>query len=138
MHTEMASPSRPPITLIDTEADILSNLATARLGTSAQGAQLLLEELDRAETFDRSCLPPHVVTMMSHVVFVDERTGERHQVQLVYPRDADSERHRISVLTPIGAALIGMPRGASIDWPNRAGEYRRLRILEVTQPEREA
>ena len=72
--------------------------------------------------------------MMSHVVFLDEGTGEKHEVQLVYPKDAGSELHRISVLTPIGAALIGMPRGASIDWPNRAGEYRRLRILDVRQP----
>ncbi len=134
MHTEIASRSRPPVTLIDTEAEALSNLAMAWLGKSAMGAKLLLQELDRADTYERSCLPPHVATMMSRVVFVDENTGEKHDVQLVYPQDADSELHRISVLTPIGAALIGMPRGASIDWPNRAGEYRRLRIVEVKQP----
>ena len=134
MQTELASRARPPITLIDTEAETLSNLATAWLGKSAMGAKLLLQELDRAETYEKSCLPPHIATMMSHVVFIDERTGEKHEVQLVYPNEADSERHRISVLTPIGAALIGMPRGASIDWPNRAGEYRRLRILDVIQP----
>jgi regulator of nucleoside diphosphate kinase len=134
MHTEVASRVRPPITLIDTEAEALSDLAMAWLGRSAMGAKLLLQELDRAETYEKSCLPPHIATMMSRVVFVDENTGEKHDVQLVYPKDADSELHRISVLTPIGAALIGMPRGASIDWPNRAGEYRRLRILEVRQP----
>ncbi len=134
MHTEIASRSRPPVTLIDTEAEALSNLAMAWLGKSAMGAKLLLQELDRADTYERGCLPPHVATMMSRVVFVDENSGEKHDVQLVYPQDADSELHRISVLTPIGAALIGMPRGASIDWPNRAGEYRRLRIVEVKQP----
>jgi regulator of nucleoside diphosphate kinase len=134
MHTELASRARPPIILIDTEADALSDLAMAWLDKSAMGAKLLLQELDRAETYKKSCLPPHVATMMSHVVFRDESTGEKHDVQLVYPKDADSELHRISVLTPIGAALIGMPRGASIDWPNRAGKYRRLRILEVKQP----
>ena len=134
MHTELASRAQPPITLIDTEAEALSDLAMAWLGKSAMGARLLLQELDRAETFEKSCFPPHVTTMMSRVVFVDENTGEKHDVQLVYPKDADSELHRISVLTPIGAALIGMPRGASIDWPNRAGEYRRLRILDVKQP----
>lgn len=134
MHTELASRARPPITLIDSEAEALSDLAMAWLGKSAMGARLLLQELDRAETYEKSCLPPHIATMMSRVVFVDENTGEKHDVQLVYPKDADSESHRISVLTPIGAALIGMPRGASIDWPNRAGEYRRLRILDVKQP----
>jgi regulator of nucleoside diphosphate kinase len=135
MHTELASRARPPITLIDSEAEALSGLAMAWLDKSAMGAELLLQELARAEVYDRSCLPPHVATMMSYVAFLDEGTGEKHEVQLVYPRDADSELGRISVLTPIGAALIGMPRGASIDWPNRAGEYRRLKILEVTQPE---
>ena len=135
MHTELASRTRPPITLIDTEAEALSDLALAWLGKSALGAKLLLQELERAETYEKSCLPPHVATMGSRVVFIDESTSERHEVELVYPKDAQSEKDRISVLTPIGAALIGMPRGASIDWPNRAGEYRRLRILDVTQPE---
>lgn len=134
MHTERTGPARPPITLLDSEAEALSNLAMAWLGRSAMGAGLLLEELDRAETYDRTCLPPHVATMMSHVVYVDERSGEKREVQLVYPKDADTQLNRISVLTPIGAALIGMPRGASIDWPDRAGEYRRLRIVEVKQP----
>jgi regulator of nucleoside diphosphate kinase len=134
MHTELASRARPPITLIDTEAEALSDLAIAWLGKSSMGAKLLLQELDRADTYEKSCLPPHIATMMSRVMFVDESSGEKHDVQLVYPQDADSESHRISVLTPIGAALIGMPRGASIDWPNRAGKYRRLRIVDVKQP----
>ena len=135
MHTELASRVRPPITLIDSEAEALTQLALAAQSRSAMAAELLLQELARADTYARDCFPPHVVTMMAHVAFVDESTGEKHEVQLVYPGDADSERHRISVLTPIGAALIGMPRGASIDWPNRAGQYRRLRIMDVRQRE---
>jgi regulator of nucleoside diphosphate kinase len=138
MLTDVSSRSRPPITLIDTEAEALANLALASLDKSQMGARLLLQELDRADTYERDCLPPHIATMMSRVVFLDEGTGERHEVQLVYPRDADSDLHRVSVLTPIGAALIGMPRGASIDWPNRAGEHRQLRILEVVQPRAQA
>ena len=134
MHTELVGRTRPSIALIDTEAEILADLAVASLRRSSLSAALLLQELDRADIYEKSCLPPHVVTMMSHVSFADERTGEKREVQLVYPGDANTEQHRISVLTPIGAALIGMPRGASIDWPNRAGEYRRLRVLEVKQP----
>ena len=134
MHTEIAARGQPPITLIDTEAEALSELALAALPRSAMGAALLLQELERADTYARDCLPPHVATMLSHVLFRDESTGETHAVQLVYPKNADSERQRISVLSPIGAALIGMPRGASIDWPNRAGAYRRLKILDVKQP----
>jgi regulator of nucleoside diphosphate kinase len=120
--------------LIDTEADVLSNLVSAALGRSQMGAEMLLSELERAETCDRADVPADVVTMMSRVVFVDEASAEKHAVQVVYPRNADSALQRISVLTPIGAALIGMRKGAAIDWPNRAGEYRRLRILEVVQP----
>ena len=72
---------------------------------------------------------------MSNVTFEDEGSGALHAVQLVYPKDADTEEHRVSILTPIGAGLIGMRVGQTISWPNRAGEYRRLRILKVTQPE---
>ena len=134
MHIELARPAPPPITLIDTEAETLSDLAMAWLGKSTLGAKLLLQELERAETYEQDGLPPHVATMGSQVVFVDERTGETHRVELVYPHEADSARQRISVLTPIGAALIGLAKGTAIDWPDRAGAYRRLRIVDVVQP----
>jgi regulator of nucleoside diphosphate kinase len=79
-------------------------------------------------------LPPDVVTMGSRVAFVDRASGERHSVELVYPGEADMAQGRVSVLTPIGAALIGMRRGSAIDWPNRQGEVRRLKIVEVVRP----
>ena len=101
MHTEAASLTRPPITLIDNEAESLYDLALAARGKSKQAAELLLQEVDRADTFAREDLPADVVTMMSSVVFVDESTGEEHKVQLVWPKDADSANDRISVLTPI-------------------------------------
>jgi regulator of nucleoside diphosphate kinase len=135
MQTDIAARERPPITLIDSEAETLWSLALAGLEKSSMAAKLLLEELERAETHPSDAIPPHIVTMMSKVVFVDERTGERYEVQLVYPRDADNEQHRVSVMTPIGAALIGMAQGASIEWPNRAGDLRPLKILEVVQPQ---
>jgi regulator of nucleoside diphosphate kinase len=138
MHTELASRTRPPITIIDTEAETLSQLALASLESSPMSAELLLQELVRADTFEKGSLPTDVATMGSYVVFVDEKMGDERKVQLVYPWDADTELDRISVMTLIGAALIGMPRGASIDWPNRAGIHRRLKILEVIQPAAES
>jgi regulator of nucleoside diphosphate kinase len=134
MHAELASQTRPPIILVDTEADSLFDLAMAAHGTSQMGAELLLQELGRADTCKLAEIPDDVVTMLSHVVFVDEGSGEQHHVQLVYPKAADAALHRISVLTPVGAALIGMRKGASIDWPNRAGASRPLKILSVAQP----
>ena len=125
---------RPPINIIDTEADALSNLALSYQGSSL-GARLLLEELERAEVSDSQSMPANIATMLSYVLFQDESTGRQRRVQLVYPKDADSECGRVSVTTPIGAALIGMSEGASIEWPNRSGVTRKLRILKVDQPE---
>lgn len=135
MQTDFSGRERPPITLIDTEAETLWSLALQALEKSSMAAKLLLQELERAETHPRDAIPANIVTMMSKVVFVDESTGERHEVQLVYPKDADNEQHRVSVMTPIGAALIGMAQDASIEWPNRAGGLRPLKILEVEQPQ---
>ena len=53
---------------------------------------------------------------------------------VVWPRDADMDQNRLSVMTLVGAGLIGMRKGASINWPDRSGEERRLRIVEVIQP----
>jgi len=138
MRTELSSGARPPITLIDSEADTLAELAHALLARSSLAAGLLLEEIDRANTTAPADLPADVVTMLSHVEFIDETSGETHSVQLVYPREADMEQHRLSVLTPVGAGLIGMRCGDAIDWPNRLGAYRRLRIVQVVQPGRKA
>lgn len=138
MQIEHSSGARPPITLIDSEAHSLAGLAHASLARSSLAAELLLEEIDRANTTTPADLPCDVVTMLSHVEFVDGASGETHRIQLVYPRDADIEHHRLSVLTPVGAGLIGMRCGTSIDWPTRSGAYRRLRIVQVTQPGRSA
>ena len=134
MQTYLPRGTMPSILLIDSEADILADLAVAALGKSQQAAKLLLQEVDRASTVARADLPTDVVTMQSRVVFVDEATAEQHSVELVYPRDANMELGRLSVLTPIGAALIGMTVGNSIDWPNRQGACRRLKIVDVVQP----
>jgi regulator of nucleoside diphosphate kinase len=125
---------RPPILIAESEAEALGNLALAWERKHPRSAALLLEELDRATTVPPASLPDDVVTMRSQVEFVDRASGERHSVQLVYPSEADMAQQRVSVLTPIGAALIGLRRGSAIDWPNRQGERRRLKIVEVRQP----
>jgi len=137
MHVEHAAAERPPITLFEAEADTLYELAWAARGRSQMSAALLLEELSRAEFCPRENLPPDVVTMHSEVVFRDEDSGEEHRVTLVYPREADMEAGRLSVLAPVGAALIGLRSGSTIDWPNRLGATRRFRIVDVIQPGRE-
>ncbi|NMO18044.1 nucleoside diphosphate kinase regulator [Pyxidicoccus fallax] len=105
-------------------------------GRMAELAEMLDGELARARVVASEAVPPTVVTMNSTVIFEDEETRERRQVTLVYPRDARSDEGRISVLAPIGSALIGLSVGQSITWPLPGGRSKRLRIVEVPyQPE---
>jgi regulator of nucleoside diphosphate kinase len=126
----------PPILLADREADALFELAAIWLRRHPLSARLLLQELDRAATVPAGELPADVVTMRSQVVFLDRASGERHSVRLVYPGEADMALQRVSVLTPIGAGLIGLRRGSAIAWPNRQGKPRMLEVVEVIQPPR--
>ena len=75
-----------------------------------------------------------LVTMGSSVEFRDDVTGQVRRVVLVYPDKADVTAGRISVLTPVGAALIGMSKNQSIDWETPARERRSLTVLSVQQP----
>ena len=76
-----------------------------------------------------------VVGMESEVIFKDDATGVQKQVTLVYPKSADIEAGRISVLTPIGAALIGLAAGQAISFPTPSGELRSLTVVEVRGPD---
>ena len=93
----------------------------------------LQAELDRADVLPAADVPDDVVTMHSQVYYVDETTGERRAVTLVYPHEADIAKGRVSVLAPVGAALLGLSTGQSIDWGFPHGVRRRLRVLEVNR-----
>ena len=74
--------------------------------------------------------------MNSRVRFGDADTGEEFEASLVYPADANVDQWRISVLAPIGAALLGLSIGQFIDWPMPGGAVKRLRVISVLyQPE---
>lgn len=134
--TKPVSPARrrPPIAMIDSEADALSDLAMQAAERNPVASALLLDEIDRAKLHSAARIPATVVTMWSTVEFVDEGSGSRRTVQLVYPADADISVGRISVLTPIGAGLIGLREGESILWPDRDGNHRKLSVVSVAQP----
>ncbi len=133
-HDTVTAADRPPIHLTASECDALSNLALRAEHKHPLSSAMLLAELDRAELCEPGDLPAQTVVMNSRIEFVDEATGTRRTVQLVYPRDADIAAGRVSVLTPIGAGLIGMTAGHSIRWPDREGHDRLLRIEGVTAP----
>jgi regulator of nucleoside diphosphate kinase len=97
-------------------------------------AAMLLEEIERAELHEPGTLPPTSVTIGSEVDFVDERTSQLRTIELVLPAMANIAEGRISILTPMGAALYGLTAGQSIDWPDLDGHERRIRIVRVRQP----
>lgn len=107
-----------------------------RLGQSADRAALdkLAQELDRAEVVEPQDVPGDVVTMNSEVLLRDLDSGEVMQYKLIFPTQARSG-NSISILAPIGTALLGYRAGNTIEWPVPRGT-RRLQVLSVlAQPE---
>lgn len=97
----------------------------------------LLEELDRANIVSAQEVPPSVVTMRSTVRFQIDQPPETFCLTLSYPREMPDVPDGISLLTPIGTALLGLSVGDSIDWPRPDGQLVKVRIVEVLyQPER--
>jgi regulator of nucleoside diphosphate kinase len=125
---------RPPIILGKTDADRLGALADKMEVRNPALAELLLGEIERADVREDQKVPATTVAMNSIVEFLDEAHGTTRSVQLVYPSEADISANRISVMTPVGAGLIGLSSGQSIAWPDRDGRERLLRILKVEKP----
>lgn len=125
---------RPRVRLIDTEADLLAQLALQAESRMPAVSAMLLDEVDRADIYGPDDLPEDVVTLGAEVEFLDEGSGQRRRVTIVLPAHADIEAGRISILTPAGAGLIGLSAGESIDWPDVAGREHRLKILSVRRP----
>jgi regulator of nucleoside diphosphate kinase len=119
------------IVLSNSDRDRLWDLATAARQGAPDVAGLLLGEVERAEVVPENAVPKGAVSMQAYVQFRDDETGELRTVQIVYPRDADIARARISVLTPIGVALIGLSEGQSMLWRTRDGRLRSLTIIKV-------
>lgn len=114
-----------------THYERLQNLAFGTMKAAGEGSRLL-DELDRAEVRGPENVPPDVVNIGSEVTFEGCATGRRHTVRLLFPGEADIAARRISVLTPIGVALIGLREGQQIGWETHNGETRRLRVLSVS------
>ncbi|WP_050527683.1 nucleoside diphosphate kinase regulator [Pseudorhodobacter aquimaris] len=94
----------------------------------------LLEELGRAKIVPAAKMPKDVVSIGSTVTYRDEGTGHEKTATLVYPEDADISMLRISVMTPIGVALLGLTEGAGFYWDTRDNQRRTLTVIRVEQP----
>jgi regulator of nucleoside diphosphate kinase len=88
--------------------------------------------MDRAKVVQDGSVPRDVVRMGSTVTFRSD-DGRELTETLVYPVDEDSDAHKISVMTPVGAALIGLAEGQSISWTARDGRRHELTVVKVKQ-----
>lgn len=125
----------PPLVISRLDCERLEALLEQTLpaGIDTSG---LRRELDRAEIVEPTQVPADAITMNSVIRFVDEASGEEREAALVYPRDADGSAERISILAPVGSALLGLRVGAHIAWPLPGGRSARLRVLGLRyQPE---
>lgn len=106
-----------------------------RNGVDREYLTNLEAELDRAEIVDPKDIPADVITMRSKVRLKDLVTGEANTYSLVFPTEADFSEGKISILAPIGTAILGYKRGDTIEWPVPSG-VRRLKVDEILyQPE---
>lgn len=131
MHT------KPKVIISSLDAERLEELLHTLPGSAFPGRDDLEAELTRAEIVDPKDVPPTVVTMNSTVRFEVVSSAEEFRLTLVYPKDIDASGEKISVLAPVGGALLGLSQGDEIEWPKPGGGVLRVRIKEVIyQPER--
>ena len=108
-------------------------IATALHSNASAALAKLRDELDRAAVIDPVAFPKDVVTMNSTVEFEDLGTSEVEEYTITFPEKADVEHHRISILAPIGTALIGCRVGDMVKWSTPGG-IRQLKVRRVTAP----
>lgn len=127
----MNSLQQPQITITTLDYDRLCNLAESAVRDMPEVATFLLEELDRANIVLRPSPENPTVRMGSHVYYRDGASETVHRVRLVYPEESDPRRSYVSILAPVGAALIGLSTGQTIKWYDRQGRLKSLTVLAV-------
>ncbi|WP_273792774.1 nucleoside diphosphate kinase regulator [Brucella anthropi] len=122
---------KPNIVVSEIDYERLMGLASNVSERLEEIAEELMIELDRAKVVPAKRLPQNVIHMGSTVEF-RSNDGQERRVTLVYPGEADIAQGKISILTPIGTALIGLAPGQSISWTARDGKQHELNVLSVS------
>ncbi|ULU23503.1 nucleoside diphosphate kinase regulator [Dyella terrae] len=127
--------SKPAIIISSLDLQRIEALLERMPPTQAAQYQALRGELDRADVLEPADIPADVVTMNSVVTFKDDDSGDELTISLVYPSGAGVPG-TVSILAPVGSALLGLKVGQPIEWPTPDGRRRQLRVLEIEyQPE---
>lgn len=121
----------PAIVVDAAHADRLAHLAEVALDRMPDVATFLLGEIERARVVPSAKFPRDAVNIGTWVTYTDRSTEQSRTVQLVYPEEADIAAGRVSVLTPIGAALVGLSAGQRMRWLTRTGAARDLVVTDV-------
>lgn len=128
---------RPEITISSLDADRLYRLIDSLPSGSVAGVNELEEELGRATVVSPEEIPADIVTMNSTVRFFVESTQKEFELSLVYPKDMKADGKTISILAPVGSALLGLAIGDEIEWPKPGGGTLKVKITQIIfQPER--
>ncbi len=132
-NTPLRRTKTPKIVVNQDDLAHLEGLAEGAMQRNPALADRLLDELGRARVVAAAKMPANVVAIGSTVTYRDETTGQEKAITLVYPEDADIARGRVSVMTPIGVALIGLAEGAAFHWDTRENQRRMLTVIRVDQ-----
>jgi regulator of nucleoside diphosphate kinase len=124
---------KPNIRISKSDHARLSALASAVAARNPDASDELFAELERARVVADGWVPADTIQMGSTVTFKPDM-GEARTVTLVFPGDADISEGKVSILTPVGTALIGLSAGQSMMWTARDGRRHELSVLAVHQP----
>jgi regulator of nucleoside diphosphate kinase len=126
----LASRRDPPLLMGHRSEALLRGIARAAMARAPQVATRLLDEVDRADVVDESALPDDVVRFRSMVTYQIQQSGRINTVRLVPPHEADLQKSRVSIVSDVGAALIGLRAGQEIEW-EFGGRRHVLEVLRV-------
>jgi regulator of nucleoside diphosphate kinase len=131
----MSSASVPAITVSALDYDRLMSLIDSVANQNLPSAEALERELDRADIVESAKMPADIVTMNSTAI-VSDSSGNKRRLTLVYPKDANFDEGKISILAPVGVAILGLSVGQSIHWQLPNGETSKLKVIAIEyQPE---
>ena len=127
---------KPQIVLSSLDLDRIEALLAAMPASVFPGKADLQAELDRADVVAPEEIPPNVVTMNSTVEFSIVETDKAFCLTLVYPRDLDGSADKLSILAPVGSALLGLSVGDELAWPGHGGKAMTVQVKRIVyEPE---
>lgn len=128
--------NKPNIIINELDAERLDKLLEQPAYADSAIAAALNDELDRADILAPEDIPANVVTMNSRIRFIDLSNEKESIRTLVYPASLKDSAEQLSVMAPMGAALLGLSVGTEISWEMPNGDSARIKVLEIIyQPE---